>query len=228
MNEENFDQHQILTSTPIRHIPSICDESVAPIAPGFSPMSLTSDELDDDSQRQRDESTITEQPPVSTSQVQPAELMQQMSEEIESDLHPQNQSVKGVKLVGDNIDRTVRPRQQRLNQQTQSLHYFNTMAVQDRIDISNLSDECKTPTELANFDVASLLPTEADLESIQDNFAILLSRKLVKFIPALQALQPAAVTHLNHQYSTEMSQKSTVVSSGLILQFTVVIILLYP
>ena len=50
------------------------------------------------------------------------------------------------------------------------------MAVQDRIDISNLSDECKTPTELANFDVASLLPTEADLESIQDNCAILLSQ----------------------------------------------------
>ena len=92
--------------------------------------------------------------------------------------------------------------------------------MQDWTDIPKFSDECKSPTELANFSVASLLPTKANIKSIQDNFAILISRKIVKFIPALQALKPAVVDHIPHKYSTEMSQMSTVVSCSLILRFT--------
>ena len=46
----------------------------------------------------------------------------------------------GFKLVGDNIDKTVKPRGMRFNHQVQSLHYFHVYAVKDRINFSGLSN----------------------------------------------------------------------------------------
>ena len=45
------------------------------------------------------------------------------------------------KLVGDNIDKNVKPREMRSDHQTRSLHYFHTYAVRDRVDMSSYSDD---------------------------------------------------------------------------------------
>ena len=45
----------------------------------------------------------------------------------------------GFKVVGDNIDKTVKPRDMRFDQPSKSLHYFHVYAVKDRIDASGLS-----------------------------------------------------------------------------------------
>ena len=45
----------------------------------------------------------------------------------------------GFKLVGDNIDKTIKPRDMQLNNEPTSLHYFNVCDVKDRIDFSHLS-----------------------------------------------------------------------------------------
>ena len=39
----------------------------------------------------------------------------------------------GFKIVGDNIDKTVRPRHMRSDRQAESLHYFHSYAVKDRV-----------------------------------------------------------------------------------------------
>ena len=44
------------------------------------------------------------------------------------------------KIVGDNIDKFVRPRFMQYDSQSRSLHFFNHCAVKDRIDIHDLSD----------------------------------------------------------------------------------------
>eukprot|EP00731_Ephydatia_muelleri_P026207 Em0018g307a len=41
----------------------------------------------------------------------------------------------GFRLVGDNIDKTIGPRDMRLNNQSKSLHYFHVYAVKDRVDV---------------------------------------------------------------------------------------------
>ena len=46
----------------------------------------------------------------------------------------------GFKLVGDNIDKNIRPSEQRIDRQTRSLHYFHSFAVRDRVNFSNTSD----------------------------------------------------------------------------------------
>ncbi len=54
-------------------------------------------------------------------------------------------SIPGYKNVFNNIDKTVRPRQMRIDSQNKSLHYVHIYSVKNRIDFSSLSD-----TPLAN------------------------------------------------------------------------------
>ena len=65
----------------------------------------------------------------------------------------------GFKLIGDNIDKNVHRSFQRLNYTTQSLHYFHTYALLDRVDFSVLSDE--PPKGEINFN--TLLPNDEDI-----------------------------------------------------------------
>ena len=75
------------------------------------------------------------------------------------------------KLIGDNIDKTIKPRDMRVDHQSQSLHYFNMYAVQDRVDLSHLSNESRIidPDEI---DFSKFLPLAEDYEAITDNFVI--------------------------------------------------------
>ena len=82
----------------------------------------------------------------------------------------------GYKIVGDNVDKNIRPSFQRTERQTKSLHYFHACAAKDRIDFSLLSDV--TSTEVV-MDLHSLLPDDSDVATIKEEFVILISRYLI-------------------------------------------------
>ena len=79
----------------------------------------------------------------------------------------------GFKLVGDNIDKNIRPSFQRSNRQTKSLHYFHSFAVKDRVNLQSLSDV--TPTN-PNIDYSKLLPSAADITQFTNDAEILVAR----------------------------------------------------
>ena len=60
----------------------------------------------------------------------------------------------GYKLVGDNIDKTVRPSFERINSHFLSLHYYHTYAVLDRIGVSDLNSSV--------YDVSLQLPSSEE------------------------------------------------------------------
>ena len=76
------------------------------------------------------------------------------------------------KIVGDNIDKNVRQSFQRMDMTTQSLHYFHSYAVKDRINTTAMSDEPHAQRTNAE----SLLPSAADLEHVLEDFRALVSR----------------------------------------------------
>ena len=82
----------------------------------------------------------------------------------------------GYKIVGDNVDKNIRPSFQRTDRQTKSLHYFHACAAKDRIDFSLLSDA--TPTEVV-IDLRSLLPNDNDVAAIKEDFVVLTNRYLM-------------------------------------------------
>ena len=96
----------------------------------------------------------------------------------------------------------------RADQQTRSLHYFNAYAVKDQVNCSNLG----TTPPGGNFDCSDVLPTSEDLVALFDNGSVLLSRILVKYIPALHEYEAAIQRHISHSESEAMKRKSIVVS----------------
>ena len=115
------------------------------------------------------------------------------------------------KLVGDNIDKTVRPRHETLKHHNQSLHYFQSYAVRDRVDLGLFSDELPQ-ADPSTFSPELLLPSQEDLDCMLKNFTILVTRVLVKYMPCFQKFTAKIVQHIPHKFSAEMTKKSQVVS----------------
>ena len=120
-------------------------------------------------------------------------------------------TINTFRIVGDNIDKTVKPRNMRLDNQARSLHYFNSYAVKDRVNLLHLSPAC-TIVNSKDINIEKLLPTQEDIQNIKDNICILVSRMLVAHIPALKRFATAVCKHIPHRYATEMANTSTVVS----------------
>ncbi len=79
----------------------------------------------------------------------------------------------GYKIVGDNVDKNIKPRYERFEIKSQSLHYFHAYAGKDIIDMTFLCDSQPAPTQL---DSTSLTPSSEDISTIQDEMCTLLSR----------------------------------------------------
>ena len=81
----------------------------------------------------------------------------------------------GFKIIGDNIDKNVKPRYYRNDKQVYSLHYYHSYAVKDRIDFSSSPDKSAKP-------VSSLYTHK----SVQHKFIVYVS--IVFQIPNVTAL----------------------------------------
>ena len=124
-----------------------------------------------------------------------------------------NESVNqwhGFKIVGDNLDKNIKPRHQTLLHKTQSLHYFNVYAIKDRVDLSQLSDVPPT-VDIEAITMDTVLPTPEDLDQLLTNFAVLAGRILVAYIPVFATIPSLAKDHIQHCFSRQMSEQSKVV-----------------
>ena len=120
----------------------------------------------------------------------------------------------GFKIVGDNLDRNITPRYQRLDSQTRSLHFFNSLALLDRCNFSTLSDSVK-PIQQSDIDITLFLPNEHDLMEITRNFAIIIGRIIHKYVPFFSKIPGLSIEHIVHEHYTEMSRKSEMVNSSI-------------
>ena len=82
------------------------------------------------------------------------------------------------KIVGDNIDKTIKPRYMRSDHQSKLLHYFHHYAVQDRVNMFTLSDIPPCPPKVTKSLPESILPSQADNQVLSENFAIHISHIL--------------------------------------------------
>lgn len=120
------------------------------------------------------------------------------------------ESARGVKLVGDNVDKTVKTRYMRADQQGHSLHYFHAYATRDRFDLS-MPDEA--PSVPDDPDLSKLLPSNDDKSKMKQLFALHVARILCKHMPFFsEDFGDAIPEHTEHSMSSNMSQKSEVVS----------------
>ena len=154
------------------------DDSETPSAPSFSPASTTPDESSSTS------SSLDRIVPV----------------------NPKSPVLKTFKIVGDNIDKNIRPSEMRIDTQTRSLHYFHSYAVRDRIDLTNYDDSSSLPDK-SDIDLQQLLPTSNDYDTIKQHFAILIARVLKLYTPFFATYGNGLERHIQHEHTKEMAQK---------------------
>ena len=120
------------------------------------------------------------------------------------------------KLVGDNIDKNVRPRDMRADNQTRSFHYFHTYAIKDQVDLTHLTDK-NVPKK---FNPETLLPSSTDKQNLLENYKHLFICVLMKHMPYFKQLGKGLKPQIVHKYSLEMSQKSETVRLSCICYVT--------
>lgn len=85
----------------------------------------------------------------------------------------------GYKIVIDNIDKNIKPRNMRVYAMTKSLHYVRIYSVKERIDFGKLSD-VPPSGEKCLYDI---LPTTDDYEKLKTNFSVHVAHVMVEYIP---------------------------------------------
>ena len=124
-------------------------------------------------------------------------------------------NIYSFKLVGDNIDFTIKARYNRVdNHKNQSLHYFHYMSVCDRINFNHLSiTKPHMCLNSANKIALLLLPSKKCDNRLIRDLAVLVSQIIVSYMPYFHSAFSDVVTwHIEHDYYKEMSRKSQVVS----------------
>ena len=113
------------------------------------------------------------------------------------------------------MDKTIKQRHMRVTtRKPESVHYFQSYAVADRIDFSHLSNSIIPTQQTDPKQVAiSLLPSPEDDLAIRDNICMLMSRVLFDNVAFFKLCFEGVIDwHIEHEYYKEMSTKSDVVS----------------
>ena len=127
---------------------------------------------------------------------------------------------KGFRLCGDNIDKSIRRHHSRSDRRNQSLHYFHAYAVENRVDVSHLSDINIHISEITSIEYVpnSVLPRLGDDSKIKENIATLISRVLFRYLDFFQlSFDNIIEWHIQAKYYSEMSCKSEVVCTLIVL-----------
>lgn len=113
----------------------------------------------------------------------------------------------GFKIVFDNVDSTIQPRQMRIDSKSKLMHYVLGYALLDRIDFSYEPDKRSGATNLYD-----ILPSENDYELLKEHFSVLVARIIVSYLDFFKDdFKSVVVKHIPHKHSKEMKMKSEVV-----------------
>ena len=66
--------------------------------------------------------------------------------------------------------------------------------------------------DISSIQLEHFLPSTCDEKAMRKNFAVLIGRVLVKFVPFFKTFGKGLERHIQHEYSEDMSRKSDVVS----------------
>ena len=121
-----------------------------------------------------------------------------------------------VSIIGDNLDKNIKPRYMTINHQVKSLHLFHSVAAVGRIKTLHLDEE-ESVADTSDIPVSSFLPSTDDCVALCNNFVILAARVVVENFTCFSSLCKCVPDHIQHKYSAFMKEKTVSVSGLLYL-----------
>lgn len=116
------------------------------------------------------------------------------------------------RIVGDNVDLEIRARVQTKDHINRSIHWTHQYAIRDRVKCG-IQKQKKLTKSLKDIPMLELLPSIKVQGNIKSQFAVLVTRVIVKYFKCFQHLSKVVVYHIPHKYSHEMTLKSDLVRS---------------
>ena len=123
----------------------------------------------------------------------------------------ESEQLHSYQIVGDNLDFYVTTRDESSQRRNKSIHWFHLYAVKDRIPFTTLSTHPQKP--IIEFDFSEVLPDLDTQQQLERDFIPLVTRVMVKYLPAFQCFTDVVVHHIPHKYSEETTKKSEHVSN---------------
>ena len=114
------------------------------------------------------------------------------------------------KFIGDNVDKKVGIRDERMGHHSKMEHMFSILVARSRLPPLSLNLTGKV-TYVKSLSWESFLLTHDDVKRVKGNLAVLVSRLLTKYFKSLSHLSKVVPQHITHQYSAQMSKRSEVV-----------------
>lgn len=112
------------------------------------------------------------------------------------------------RLVADNIDYEIHARVQSQKHLNRSIHsWTHQFAVLDRVQDPQL-DSHSSQKPVSDIQFVEMLPDKDFMENLVRNWAVIVSRVVTKYLPAIRSFRDVVVRHKPYEYSKEMSQKS--------------------
>ena len=111
------------------------------------------------------------------------------------DLEADSASPK-FQIIGDNLDVGCKTKHQTVLHKNKDQHYFNLLAVKDKVSGSHLSDFHER--NLNEVELHEFITSKEDLNVLRENFIVLISRILAKRLPKLRKLRKCIIFHIWH------------------------------
>ena len=111
---------------------------------------------------------------------------------------------------GDNVDKHRSVRDMRSDHRGSLLHMYSILAGSSRTTDPTLSQHGRIAS-ISSVASISLLPKSTDISSMRSNLIVIVARFLTQHFKDLKPLSTAVASHIQHEYSREMSTKSDVV-----------------
>lgn len=137
-------------------------------------------------------------------------LITEVSERHKATLKAWLQEGASFKFVGDNVDKRKGVRDIRSDNHGKLKHMFSLIAVKARVTPPSSVPDF-VPVNLSSLEVSHFLPTNVDVEAIQKNLVVLVSRILCDYIQAFCYQKHLVAKHIPHSHSKEMAKTSKVV-----------------
>lgn len=112
--------------------------------------------------------------------------------------------IPSYQIIGDNLDLDVKVRHMDSENKNKSFHWFNLVAFKDQVSGSHLPDVHEKT--LDDVPISAFLPSKEDMLHLKEDFVVLWSRVLVKYMKAFGFLRRSVIYHIPHAYSQIMTE----------------------
>ena len=117
---------------------------------------------------------------------------------------------ESLRGTGDNEDLRILASNMRKGVKNVDMHLFSSNLYVNRVNFSHLPND-NPKKNLKTCPRSVFYPSVDELKVLKENFKIIVARIAVEFLPKFKFLKKVIPEHIKHQYSDQMSKKSTII-----------------